>query len=119
MGSVVGNTFGEGAIRSAGNGALRLQIHTRFTALGYSCSIGGTHVTQLAGAKDLPGPRATVEARVNGGTYSAVSSGAAAAPGGLSSTRNSLAQSRMDGWVTYFSKWASMRRAAAPTCCST
>ena len=44
----------------AGNGGLRLQIHTRFTALRYSCSIGGTHVTQLAGAKDLPGPRATL-----------------------------------------------------------
>lgn len=44
----------------AGNGSLRLQIHTRFTGLRYSCSIGGTHVTQLAGAKDLPGPRATL-----------------------------------------------------------
>ena len=32
----------------------------RFTALRYSCSIGGTHLTQLAGAKDLPGPRATL-----------------------------------------------------------
>ncbi len=26
----------------------------------YSSSIGGTHVTQLGGAKDLPGPRATL-----------------------------------------------------------
>ena len=44
----------------AGNGHLRLAIHTRFTRLAYSCSIGGTHVQQLAGAKDLPGPRATL-----------------------------------------------------------
>ena len=44
----------------AGNGALRLAIHTRFTKLKYSCSIGGTHVAQLAGARDLPGPRATL-----------------------------------------------------------
>ncbi|HAX22752.1 MAG TPA: DUF2855 domain-containing protein [Hydrogenophaga sp.] len=41
----------------AGNGALRKAIHSRFTALAYSCSIGGTHVDQLAGARDLPGPR--------------------------------------------------------------
>lgn len=44
----------------AGNAALRRAIHTRFTALHYSCSIGGTHVDQLGGAKDLPGPRATL-----------------------------------------------------------
>ena len=44
----------------AGNGTLRLAIHTRFTNLKYSCSIGGTHVTQLAGARNLPGPRATL-----------------------------------------------------------
>jgi Protein of unknown function (DUF2855) len=42
----------------AGNADLRLQIHTRFKHLAYSCSIGGTHVTQLGGAKDLPGPKA-------------------------------------------------------------
>ncbi len=41
----------------AGNGALRKAIHSRFTALTYSCSIGGTHVDQLAGGRDLPGPR--------------------------------------------------------------
>lgn len=41
----------------AGNGALRRAVHTRFSALAYSCSIGGTHVDQLAGARDLPGPR--------------------------------------------------------------
>jgi hypothetical protein len=41
----------------AGNGALRKAIHSRFTALAYSCSIGGTHVDQLSGGRDLPGPR--------------------------------------------------------------
>ena len=44
----------------AGSGPLRQAIHTRFSRLAYSCSIGGTHVEQLAGAKDLPGPKATL-----------------------------------------------------------
>lgn len=44
----------------AGNAALRREIHTRFGNLKYSCSVGGTHVGQLGGAKDLPGPRATL-----------------------------------------------------------
>jgi hypothetical protein len=44
----------------AGNGALRSALHSRFSALAYSCSIGGTHVEHLAGARDLPGPRATL-----------------------------------------------------------
>jgi len=44
----------------AGNADLRRAIHTRFANLKYSCSIGGTHVEQLGGAKDLPGPRATL-----------------------------------------------------------
>jgi len=44
----------------AGNAGLRHAIHSRFANLAYSCSIGGTHVTQLGGAKDLPGPRATL-----------------------------------------------------------
>jgi len=44
----------------AGNAKLRHSIHSRFTNLKYSCSIGGTHVTQLGGLKDLPGPRATL-----------------------------------------------------------
>ncbi len=44
----------------AGNAQLRHAIHTRFAKLAYSCSIGGTHVEQLGGAKDLPGPRATL-----------------------------------------------------------
>jgi len=47
----------------AGNGGLRQAIHTRFANLKYSCSIGGTHVEQLAAGgagKNLPGPRATL-----------------------------------------------------------
>jgi hypothetical protein len=44
----------------AGNADLRRRIHTRFANLKYSCSIGGTHVEQLGGAKDLSGPRATL-----------------------------------------------------------
>ncbi len=44
----------------AGNAGLRHAIHTRFANLKYSCSIGGTHVEQLGGARDLPGPRATL-----------------------------------------------------------
>lgn len=41
----------------AGNAALRRAVHTRFENLAYSCSIGGTHVSELGGAKDLPGPK--------------------------------------------------------------
>ena len=44
----------------AGNAALRRRIHEHFGALRYSCSVGGAHVTELGGAKDLPGPRATL-----------------------------------------------------------
>jgi len=44
----------------AGNTDLRRAIHCRFENLRYSSSIGGTHVEQLGGAKDLPGPRATL-----------------------------------------------------------
>jgi hypothetical protein len=44
----------------SGNAALRKAIHTRFAHLKYSCSVGGTHVEQLGGARDLPGPRATL-----------------------------------------------------------
>jgi hypothetical protein len=43
----------------AGNAALRHAIHTRFSNLKYSCSIGGTHVNQLGNARNLPGPPAT------------------------------------------------------------
>ena len=41
----------------AGNAGLRLAIHNRFSALAYSCSIGGTHVDQLGSGKGLPGPK--------------------------------------------------------------
>jgi Protein of unknown function (DUF2855) len=41
----------------AGNADLRRAIHTRFTRMAYSCSIGGTHVDQLGNGKDLPGPK--------------------------------------------------------------
>lgn len=44
----------------AGNAALRQAIHQRFGGLRYSCAIGGTHVTQLGGGKDLPGPKPTL-----------------------------------------------------------
>ena len=44
----------------AGNADFRRRIHARFANLKYSCSVGGTHVEQLGGAKDLPGPRATL-----------------------------------------------------------
>ena len=44
----------------AGNAGLRQAIHTRFTHLAHSSSIGGTHVDQLGGAKNLPGPKATL-----------------------------------------------------------
>lgn len=44
----------------AGNAGLRRAIHTRFANLKFSSSIGGTHVEQLGGARDLPGPRATL-----------------------------------------------------------
>ena len=44
----------------AGNAALRRAVHSRFSGLKYSCSIGGTHVDELGSARDLPGPRATL-----------------------------------------------------------
>ncbi len=44
----------------AGNAALRQRIHTHFSALKYSCSVGGTHVQELGGARGLPGPKATL-----------------------------------------------------------
>jgi len=44
----------------AGNGVLRLAVHTRFSQLAYSCAIGGTHVAELGGGKNLPGPKATL-----------------------------------------------------------
>ena len=44
----------------AGNAGLRRSIHSRLEQLQYSCAVGGTHVDQLAGQGDLPGPRATL-----------------------------------------------------------
>ena len=44
----------------AGNTTLRKAIHTRFLQLKYSSSIGATHVSETGGAKDLPGPKATL-----------------------------------------------------------
>jgi hypothetical protein len=44
----------------AGNADLRRAVHTRFTQLAYSCSIGGTHVELLGNTKGLPGPKATL-----------------------------------------------------------
>lgn len=44
----------------AGNADLRRQVHERFVHLAYDCSIGGTHVEQLGGGRQLPGPRATL-----------------------------------------------------------
>jgi hypothetical protein len=44
----------------AGNAGLRSAVHHRFTQLAYSCAIGGTHVEQLGGARDLPGPKASL-----------------------------------------------------------
>jgi hypothetical protein len=41
----------------AGNAGLRKDIHARLPNLKYSCSVGGTHVEQLGGARDLAGPR--------------------------------------------------------------
>jgi len=41
----------------AGNAGLRQAIHSRFTRLAYSCAVGGTHVAQLSGSRDLAGPR--------------------------------------------------------------
>lgn len=41
----------------AGNAGLRREVHSDFPNLKYSCSIGGTHVEQLGGARDLVGPR--------------------------------------------------------------
>lgn len=41
----------------AGSAPLRKAIHQRFGALAHSSAIGGTHVGELGGGKDLPGPR--------------------------------------------------------------
>jgi hypothetical protein len=44
----------------AGNAPLRKALHTHCTGLRYSCSIGATHLSKMGGAKDVPGPKATL-----------------------------------------------------------
>ena len=44
----------------AGNAAFRKALHTHCTALVYSSSIGGTHVSELGSGRDIPGPRPTL-----------------------------------------------------------
>ena len=44
----------------AGNAAFRKALHTHCTGLVFSSSIGATHVDEMGGAKDLPGPKATL-----------------------------------------------------------
>jgi NADPH:quinone reductase-like Zn-dependent oxidoreductase len=45
----------------AGSAGLRAAVHGRFSALAYSCAIGGAHVNDLGGSpRDLPGPKATL-----------------------------------------------------------
>lgn len=41
----------------AGSVALRQRIHTHFTGLAYNCAVGASHVQDLGGAGQLPGPR--------------------------------------------------------------
>jgi len=44
----------------AGNAAFRKALHTHCRGLRFSSSIGATHVEEMGGAKDLPGPKATL-----------------------------------------------------------
>ncbi len=44
----------------AGNAAFRKALHTHCTGLRFSSSIGATHVTEMGGGRDLPGPKATL-----------------------------------------------------------
>jgi hypothetical protein len=44
----------------AGSAPLRRAVHARFANLAFSSAIGGTHVAELGGTRDLPGPRATL-----------------------------------------------------------
>lgn len=44
----------------AGHAGFRRALHTRLAGLVHSSSIGGTHVAELGGAGDLPGPRPTL-----------------------------------------------------------
>jgi len=44
----------------AGNARFRRTVHTQMTDLRYDCAVGGTHVAELGGGADLPGPRPTL-----------------------------------------------------------
>jgi hypothetical protein len=44
----------------AGNAAFRKALHTHCTQLKFSSSIGGTHVAELGGGRDLVGPKPTL-----------------------------------------------------------
>lgn len=44
----------------AGNAPFRKALHTHCKGLVYSSSIGATHVSDMGGAKDVPGPKATL-----------------------------------------------------------
>lgn len=44
----------------SGNAAFRRALHEHLPQLKYSCAVGGTHVDQLGGARDVPGPRPTL-----------------------------------------------------------
>nr|WP_315491031.1 DUF2855 family protein [uncultured Rhodoferax sp.] len=44
----------------AGSATFRKALHTHCKGLRYSCSIGATHVSDMGGAKDVPGPKATL-----------------------------------------------------------
>lgn len=44
----------------AGNAGFRKALHTHCKGLKYSSSIGATHVSDMGGAKDVPGPKATL-----------------------------------------------------------
>ncbi len=44
----------------AGNAAFRKAVHTHCRGLKYSSSIGATHVSDMGGGKDIPGPKATL-----------------------------------------------------------
>ncbi len=44
----------------AGNAAFRKALHTHCKNLKFSSSIGATHVADMGGGKDLPGPKATL-----------------------------------------------------------
>ncbi|QJW83532.1 DUF2855 family protein [Ramlibacter terrae] len=44
----------------AGNARFRKTVHEQLADLRYDCAVGGTHVAELGGGADLPGPRPTL-----------------------------------------------------------